>query len=297
MLGDKFMADIISILSQYGIETFTEGKNTQKGWVNINCPFCDDTGHHGGFNINTKKLYYNCWKCGWISVYDIFTKLNIPYSELKEYRIPINQIKSEKNRKIPNKVIVPGEKTPTKKHIKYIKARNFDIDYLIQKYDIRFTKYLGDYMWRVIFPIYYKNRIVSYQGRDITNHQELRYKACKKEDEITHHKDILYNIDNCNSNRILLVEGIFDVLRIGDNCCCGFGIQITQSQINLLKKYTEVYILFDNEEKAQVQADKVATTLNSSGVYVEIIRQTKNKDPAELSEKEVIYLKSELNLI
>ena len=291
------MPDIKTILDNHGVYWTDEGKNTQPGWININCPFCiDDDGNHGGFNIQSKKLYYNCWKCGWISVYDIFEKLKIPTLLIKGYR-PIKPIRKNQILSSPLTIEVPGNSIPEKSHIKYLKKRHFNIDYIIQKYDIRFTTYLGKYIWRIIFPIYFNGKIVSYQGRDISDQQLLRYKACEMKNEIIHHKDILYNIDNCRSNKILLVEGIFDVLRIGNNCCCGFGTSMKMEQINLLKRYKQVFILFDSEEKAQKQAEKIAVILNSGGIYVELIQLDILNDPDEMTENEVIELKADLNLI
>ena len=94
-------------------------------------------------------------------------------------------------------------------HIRYLEGRGFDAQYLINKYDLRGTLYTGDiYAYRVITPIYYNNRIVSYQGRDFTGKQNIRYATCKPENEIIHHKKILFNLDNSKQESVIVMEGV-----------------------------------------------------------------------------------------
>jgi hypothetical protein len=57
------MFDAQQMLQDYQIPYWTEGKNCNPGFININCPFCNDHSNHGGFNIQNE--YYNCWLCGW----------------------------------------------------------------------------------------------------------------------------------------------------------------------------------------------------------------------------------------
>jgi 5S rRNA maturation endonuclease (ribonuclease M5) len=294
--------DIVKILEDFGIETFPTGKNTQPGWINIQCPLCPDQTNHGGFNINIDEPYYSCWKCGWSSLYNVFKKLipNVRFKELTENYKTFNstQYTNPNTPKIKRntKIIVPGTSTPLKNHIRYLNKRMFnDIDYLTMKYDLRYTDHLGDYKFRIIFPIYYKHRIISYQGRDVTDQQTLRYKACKKENELIDHKDILYNLDNCNKSYIGVVEGLFDCIKMGDNFAATFGISYTDNQIQLLKRYKRVFILFDSNVAGQDRAEKLSIALSSFGIDNEII-VTNVDDPAELTDKEVFKVKKELQI-
>ena len=288
-----------SFFSDNSTPFFTEGVDCQKGWVNVRCPFCDDASHHhGGFNLNSDNLYYSCWICGWhnsIETLKLLTGLKNPLNELKNYRI--TEIVEKKVIQNNTKIILPGSKEFKKVHKKYLEKRNFDIELLTEKYNLNFTTHLGDYMWRIIFPLYFEGRIVSYQGRDVTGLSDLRYKACSKDIEIIHHKEILFNIDNCKKESVILVEGIFDAIRIGDDAVCSFGTSTTEKQIQLLQKFKNVYVLFDPEIEAQKKALKIAEKLNLFGVNVELLEDDSFEDPAEMSEKDVLYLKKYLKIV
>ena len=40
---------------------------------------------------------------------------------------------------------------------------------------------MGKYKNRIIIPIYYNNKLVSYHSRDITNKSKIKAKACEQE--------------------------------------------------------------------------------------------------------------------
>ena len=65
-----------------------------------------------------------------------------------------------------SKCVPPGSKDLKPMHIKYLKSRGLDPEQLQSIYDIRGTGVAGKYKFRVIAPIYYRGRVVSYQGRD-----------------------------------------------------------------------------------------------------------------------------------
>jgi len=293
--------DIKKLLDDHNIVNKDTGKNTQAGWLNINCPFPHekglDEGFHGGFNLESDKLYYSCWICKWHPLDIVLEKLGIDASFLNAYKFP--SIKKDKAIiKRPSHIEVPGIKSPLSLHRKYFLKRKFEIDFLSLKYDLRFTDHSdGFYKFRVVFPIYLNQRIVSYQCRDVTDQQEVRYLACKKDDEIIEHKHTLYNIDNCTLNKVIVVEGIFDNLRLGDNCASSFGTGFTDEQIALIKskKFKKVFILFDNEDRAQKDAEKMAIKLSDNDIEAYIVN-IPFEDPAVMCEKDVIALKSKLGV-
>ena len=293
------MFNFKKFLIDYKIPIGEEG-NTAPGWINIKCPFCSDHSNHLGWNI--EQQYFNCWKCGWHSIIDvimILTNNNFHKSKelLKQYIIGSNYIPicQEKKTIINDIIHLPtGTKELSTIHRNYLINRNFDPDHLIQKYNLKGTLYTGNYKFRIIAPIYYNGKLVSYQGRDVTDKQKLRYKACSKKNEIIHHKYILYNLDNCLSNKIIIVEGITDVWRIGDNCACTFGIAYTIEQILLLSsRFNTVFILYDTEEKAQEKAYSLAQNLNIYNLKTEIITLDQD-DPAKFPDDEIIYMKKNL---
>lgn len=134
------------------------------------------------------------------------------------------------------------------------------------------TAHMGNYKQRIIAPIFYNGKMVSYQGRDITEKQ-IKYKACSTEKEIIHHKHLLYNFDSV-SDKMIICEGVADVWRLGKGAVCTFGVAYTKEQVLLIleKKIKKIWILFDNEVEAQKQAEKLAADIIlHSGIDVEIL--------------------------
>ncbi len=289
-------------LRDYTIPSRKEGPNTHSGWVQICCPFCGDDNYHGGLNLS--KGYYNCWKCGNHNlVYLIFKLLKCSFKEAKEiaktYKgSSLDQKKGlEKDFNKPATFAFPKYFGPIRGAYKrYLEDRNFDPKFLEKKYNLRASGPSGNYKFRIIAPIYYERQIVSFQGRDITGNQSARYKACDKEKELIHHKNILYNLDNCRKDTIVVVEGFFDVMRIGDDCAATFGVEWSIEQFIILKeRFKRIFIMYDNEKEAQDRAIKLTIGLDAFGKDVEIFKLDRG-DPADLSPGDALHLRRELNI-
>lgn len=295
------MFNCLQFLKDYNIPTETEGENSGPGWIQIDCPFCSppDTKGHGGFNLKTG--YYNCWRCGKHYTVDIVSSLLL---------ISREDAKKIARNYYDDKIILPIEKKTTKKasfvkfplftekindmHKSYLIKRNFDPEKIEKQYKIMGTGHLGDYKFRIIVPIYINGRVVSYQGRDVTDEQKERYKACREEEEIIHHKHIVYNIDNSKKNKVIIVEGVTDTWRLGNDCVSLFGIQYKNEQVLMIaQNYREVFVLFDPGEKEKEQAEKLGRMLSGIGIKAEVITCFE-KDPAEFSNEEAGYIKKQL---
>jgi len=293
--------DAIRFFEDYGIPYWTEGKNVSPGWINCQCCFCADNSNHMGVNVN--KGYAYCWKCGH---HDLFSTVTLLANEnnvkpiLTKYGVlqyNYGNILIEKAViDINKKVIMPGSDM-VRKHNVYLRDRDYDYNYLKHKYKLKGTMHEEQqYKFRIMIPIYYNGRLVSFQGRDISDKQTLRYKACGKNMEAIHHKHILYNLDNCKLNRVIVVEGLFDVFRVGDNCCASFGTGFTSEQIGMLaRRFGQVFILYDSESEALAKAEKACNLLNMMGVETYLIILDEG-DPGEMSESDIISLKKEVKL-
>ncbi len=285
--------DIKTLLTDYNITYWDSGKNVTPGWINITCPFCDDKSNHGGFN--PKNEYYNCWHCGWKPLSKIIaTILNVNEFEAKTIldKYKTSGIKV-KNRSIkPSSISIPGDELQLQ-HVRYLIKRGFEPLPLVKKYHLTGTLYDSrDYGYRIIIPIYYKNQIVSYQSRTIVDNVEQKYKACAKEKEIIEHKKILYNLDNCNKEKVIVVEGVLDCWKLGNNCCSTFGVDYTRDQLLMLCQFDELFICFDPDAAGQAAALKLSCELSILNKKVEIIKL--ETDPGDLSLDDGLYLKKEL---
>lgn len=263
-----------------------------KGWVQITCPFCSDRGKHMGYNIENK--YFHCWRCGYHGFWSTIKKLipgRVFLSDYDGFERTVIQLEKER----PRRVKLPGSEKPTKKHIDYLHTRGFNnIDYLIEKYKLRFTDHIDDDPFRIIFPVLENERVLSYQGRDITGKSKMKYKAAENEKSIRDLKDCLFNIDNCKKDSVLVLEGVLDVLKFGDNSLGTFGTSVTRKQIEQLLRFDHIMILFDPEPEAQQKSKKLGCELAALGIDVEIL-ELKNGDVGDMTKEEVVELKNILN--
>lgn len=295
------MFDAEQLCIDYSIEFWTEGKNTRPGWIQIQCPFCDDDSNHGG--INTDKSYYNCWKCGFHPLPRVLQEvLSIRLKTALELIAQYSQNKirdylNDKKEKPINTFLElpPGTTDLFMEAKKYLKSRNFDWQRLEHYWDLKATKFTGPYKFRIIAPIYVNERLISFQGRDYTGKQELRYKTCPIEKEIIHHKDIVYGIDLVQNKKAILVEGITDAWRLGPGAVATFGTSYKTAQINFIaENINELFMLYDPEEDAQKRGEKLSLELSALGVKVEMVDTGLNCDPGDMNQNESDYLRQDL---
>lgn len=292
--------DVIGFLQDNGIQYYEEGRNVQQGWVGVQCPFCMDHSNHGGFNL--AKGYFNCWRCGGHSVVDYIQEvLRVPehqaisiFDEYSSRDIVLRSLNNQKKVPKAKHIELPGGEL-TKFHRKYLISRGFDPDFIVEKYKITGTGPIGNFKLRVIIPIIYHKEIVSYTGRDITGRQPIRYKTLSVEESVINPKHVLYNLDNCQSDWVGVVEGPFDCWRMGDNFCAGLGTSFTDQQLRLLSFYRKVVFLFDSEPEAQKRAYKYAVQLSSLGVKkVFVVDSEVSKDPGDFSDRMAQRVKSKV---
>lgn len=300
--------DVIALLQDYNIPFATEGhKHCRPGWVSIPCPFCTgNPGMHLGFNLTGN--YFHCWRCGGKTMTYAFSQiLNLPKDRvleiIKHYGgTGVSRRVKEQRATIninPFKLPSNAEEL-SEKHIQYLLSRGFsDPEKLIATWELKGTGIYSrldkiDYSRRIIAPITWDGKWVSFQGRDITNKQEPKYRACPMARETIHHQHILYGHQHKWSSVGLLTEGITDVWKLGEKACACFGIDYTPKQLRVIgKSFDRGFVIFDDDPQAQIQAHKLIESLRfryqKEWINVEI-----KGDPGALPEPEAQYLVKQL---
>lgn len=270
--------DVEEFFRDFGVNNKSEGhKHTRHGWVNSPCPFCmGNAGYHLGFNLSAD--FFRCWRCGFHSTTEVIREIaGVSWGKakdlLKEYYTGTRQVGEWKRKKAgATQLHFPagtGEMGPPE--MLYLARRDFDPDRTTDTWRLKATGPIGDYRLRIIAPIRYNGKLVSYQGRDRTDKQPLKYKACAIEQEVIHHKEILYGLDEVPGREAILVEGITDVWRLGPGAVAGFGIEMKQSQILLLaEKFSKIYVMFDDDPQAIKEAREIAYNLAMVGTDTEL---------------------------
>jgi hypothetical protein len=301
--------NVLKFYKDYRIDHAISGhKRCRPGWVQTHCPFCvGSRGYHLGVHVASGAV--KCWRCGKHSQIDVIKALlGCNYNAAKDVQREFkgssrtqarnDSIASPVRVKIRRETKWPlGTIELTEKHRKYLEGRKYDADELIRIWNLRAVGPIGPYKWRIIAPIYFEDKMVSYQGRDITDKSSLKYKACEKCNEVIEHQTIVYGYDEAEGDTGLLVEGIADVWRLGPGAMCCFGISFTLAQVNLLaKKFKKLYIMFDGgEATARKQSELLAALLSARGVEIEILDLDEG-DPGEMPQQEADDLMKELEL-
>jgi DNA primase len=228
--------------------------------------------------------------------------LNVPANTLSQILEPFqskNKILSrlnEKEKLNKDKIELPG--FPLSKTEKdYLLSRHFNPTELINKYNIQGGGYYGDWKNRIIIPIYLGGKLISWTSRTIIKDREPRYKFLSNEESVINPKLCFHNIDNCSNNYVVLLEGPMDVFRFGNDSICGFGIDLTRTQLMYLSdRFKKIYIIFDNQRLAQKKAREYGMLLQGHGLdaFIVDISDYAVKDIGEMSPYKVKQLKREL---
>lgn len=300
--------DFEKLFTDYKIEYSTK---INRGWINVECPFCTSE-HPMHLGFNPAGNYCTCWNCGGHNLKETLSKvLSVPIKDIpqiiEEYEGTSSLIYRLNDKKKPKalRLELPTD-TFTKQERKYLTSRNFNPKFLHEKYKIVGGGITGPWKYRIIIPLILDGKIVSWTGRSIFNKEKIkeleipRYKNLSIEQSVIDCKSVLYNIDNCKGKTVVLTEGAFDVIRLGDNFICSFGTELSQSQISVLsERFETVLIMFDNELHAQEKARKFGMQLSSIGLNVEVVDAYSDfnvNDGAELNDEQVKIIRRELGL-
>lgn len=282
-------------------------RHYMEGWLNTPCPFCSGhDGNHLGFN--KKSRYFFCWRCKFISPFKVIRALSgetatrrvMELLEQYEGRPYLRErVTSEEDK--GGEITLPGRELG-ELHQNYLRSRNYDPLATVARYGVTGTGMMDKLKYRLVIPITYKGRIVSYTARDVTGKHALRYISCAKENEARNHKHCLYGLDNVTGDAVVVVEGVFDAWRLGFGAVATFGVSWTPQQALLLAKFKRRYILFDSvkdtgapDVEAIRQAEALAACVETKTTHTEII-QIGKKDPDSLDADDARKLMQELGI-
>ena len=291
--------DLIQILDENGVHY----RRSNAEWVNMRCCFCPDHSEHLGINVVTGQV--NCWRCGGHGLIRTVSKITNKSEEYTSSLIGhlVRRRKPSPTAVLPKMPIRSAALPPRVYPLlsiygacKYLEDRRFDPKMLQDEWNvlatgpgaiIKVNNKTIDYSYRVIAPVYYEGKMVSFQGRDWTGKNKPKYLACPREWEGVCHKDIVYGLDKATASRAIAVEGVFDTWRIGAGCIALFGIKFRMRQVALIAKtFDEVMLLFDREPRARLQAERMMRELREYGIVVSQGTLPQGKDPADLTTEE-----------
>lgn len=258
--------DMVAFCKDFHIDYTFEGKNVSRGWMGLQDVFSSgDEGYHLGWNLSGNYLY--SWKTGGHSLRSYLSEVapHTPYDTLIE-RYGDEYAFVERMRKVPKAKKLdfdfPELNDAAKK---YLAGRGFDPEYVASRYGLRWGGLFGPWRYRIIAPIYQDGQLVSYQGRTISKVEEMRYKFLPVEESVVDPKKCLWGLDECKKRHVLVTEGIYDAMKLGDDAVAVMGISTTEVQARKLSRFDTVYFLYDPEPDAQRRAKKFASQVASLG--------------------------------
>lgn len=284
----------------YSIPYVTQGhKHARPGWTNVECPFCSgNPGYHLGYNH--EKEFWCCWRCGYHSEFEVLMAFLGDRSEVAKAR---RLYQSSRGRSAPVsgvKIVnvrncqLPKEYELTSRARTYLIDRGYNPDKIVKDWDISYGGNFGAMAYRIIIPIHFQGKVISYTARDITGLQENKYLTAPESIQTYNPKHTLYGMDYSDNRTVLVVEGPLDVWRFGYGAVATFGVKYTREQVMLLaKRYRNIKVLYDADRKgrgkdrtaSQRQAIELVNTLGSIGCKVSRCSLTDIgvKDPGDLT--------------
>ena len=246
-----------------------------------------------GYSIEDK--YTNCWRCGSHSLINTLIEITgEPYHKIKKLLGDLETNYFEKKEKIKGTLVLPSKIKPLHSaHKKYLHNRKFKWREIERVWKIRGIGIAPRLQWRIWIPIYYHGEIVSWTTRSISHNPNItRYINAGENEELLPHKELLYGEDFAR-HAIIVVEGIFDVWKIGQGAVCTFSTGYSQEQVERIVKYPIRAICFDREPEAQRRARKLVDDLSVfPGETYNIILDS--ADPGEATNKEIKRIRKEI---
>ena len=119
--------------------------------------------------------------------------------------------------------------------------------------------------------------------------KKWRYHTCPPNQEVVWHESILYGLDQVPGDTCVVVEGLFDVWKLGPGAVHCFGTSWIESQLMVLaSRFKRVVVLFDSkgpddpEGKAQASGTRLAQALAGLGVTSSVADAETDKDPGDM---------------
>jgi DNA primase len=146
----------------------------------------------------------------------------------------------------------------------------------VERYRMGFALH-GRYAYRVIIPVYSEGVMWTFVARGLSNSEpRVLYPEDSKPSRA------LFNIDNVRGDTVLLVEGVFDALKIGDAAVASFGTSVSAHQRDLLRRkgVKKIVVLWDGDPPGRAGATRVAEQLHAARFDVRLGLLPDGKDPA-----------------
>ncbi len=287
--------EIRDILQQFNIPTAPEDHHHRTDFgEQIDCPWCSPNSGKWRMGITKDGHFARCWSCGGYnhSVVDTLVEItHQPWEKIKDLLkqlSPLKELKPLHKGKIHGKLKIPegvGPLLPA--HRNYLRQRGFDPEKIEKLWGLQGLGIAPRLGWRILIPVYFQGRMVSWTTRAITEDTERRYLNAEPSEEEISPKQILFGSDFVR-HAVVICEGAFDAMRIGPGAVATMGLAYSRSQLSQMANYPVRIVVFDNEPQAQDRAKELCKVLTPfPGTTSNVCLDAKDPgcaDPTEIQE-------------
>ncbi|HAW03905.1 MAG TPA: hypothetical protein DCW83_04410 [Saprospirales bacterium] len=273
------MSAVIELLEERGVYYRLSGRD-----ILVHCLNPDHEDRSPSMRIDRVLGVFHCFSCGHKG--SVFRHYDVEYSELEIRRENIKRIIST-IRSSGIGLSMPEGYMPYIGNWRGIKPE------IYKKFNA-FRHHDKHFVGRINFPIKDAgDRIVAFQGRDEMGTLDDKYMFYPSGVKLP-----LFPQVRPLQGRVILVEGIFDMLNLHDkgldNAICCFGVKnFNETKLNFLKisGVTGLDLLFDADQAGEAGAEHVKKLTNNFPVRVIKLR---SGDPGSLVQKQVTGLRRKL---
>jgi DNA primase len=249
------MFDIVTLLEKYA--TIVSGPSSKGEVFLAECPYCGKPStHRTSFSVNIEKYIWHCFRCGrggpLTSLISFYAK--IPYEAAEDMlEQPLGLRREVKKPEEPLKECeIPPQSFFTIRANRYLEERGID-----SRTQIEFGLYYcnqGRYQGRIIIPVFFNGKIITFQARTVMPDEEIRYLSPFNAPK----SRIWFNLDSYINQDVYIVEGMFDCMKLwqeGIFAIAPLGKEISNDQMNILldKRIKRVYLLQDQDALPELQ--------------------------------------------
>jgi DNA primase len=278
--------NLVDLLEKRGIEY---RKTNNPSEILISCTSGQHVDKSPSLSFNLEKEMFHCWSCGFGGgttkfLASIGETVILDFDSKHPYMLKKLKQKLEAKMEL-NTVQIPDDRQVFAEEFKGIDAR------VLKEFNTFTTSKMGllDY---VCIPVYQFGKIKFIEGRSIKNlANQPKYNRQPKNAVVA---DCLFPIDKIkNTNYVILVEGIFDMLNMWQlgytNTLCIFGASnFSKKKLEMIDRLgvTRVDIMMDPDGAGQMAATKIASALDTKNIFSRIIKLPNGIDPGELTQKQ-----------
>ena len=284
--------DLVDLLNRRGIEY---RKTNNPSEILISCTSGEHIDKSPSLSYNLEKNMFHCWSCGFSGGITKFMQ-----SIGETIRLDVDSKQPFKIKKLKDKirklVEIDEIHLPEERHIYNGEFKGISGS-VMKEFQAFTTQHLGlkDY---ICIPVYQFGKLKFIEGRyaGMIAGKPKYYRRPQGAPV----SEILFPLDKVkNTNYVILVEGIFDMLNMWQlgykNTLCIFGASnFNRKKLEILDRIgvTRVDIVMDPDAPGQMAASKIADLLNTRDIYSRNIKLPVGTDPGDINQRQAEkYLK------